>query len=648
MGKLQTLLLGLLLFTQVSAQKYSIKDVPGRPGAKEIIIPVENKKMPVVMSNLNMLDANPAYRKPAKQFIAFQMLDSSTGQPINPDKVIELPAEPGQRPRRTTVGQILKETNAMEQALCIRGHSLREDNPFEGLKMQYKFDRNAPPVVNIVSKGGPTTTNIGANTGRIIRVNPSKNEAAGRIKISQIIGVMANNPVLYWSYPDIFNQPKGEFGHVNHELFGLNDPFGFTPESERFIIIGMPADTAKLFSHYAIEVVNPNNNSVVATVLKSINQNDLLPLNNIFYDKNVSNVSPNANWQYLRINAKDLNLAAKLGEGQKEPVKYVLSFRLKKLVFLERNKIRAPFTSYEKLLTDKMTMLYSCQQEITMDRITGIEKKEFNYRKTDPSGIFGFFMKSNGFKTKYSSTFTSDNNCRVINSKGAKVEADISLGVVTYNFLKLVNSSLPSYDERQLFGASFTAVTGVKTGANGADEPAGAVLNYTSPQTGDIRIPLGEGPLKYSVPAINYPVSLFNQSFFIGPVPCQITVDLNNSITVDIDGAIDNTNKTISGSFTPKVKSTVTGKGEVDAVLLYANIIVNVNVVEMAMKHDFNASQTTTSNRSMDIEALGGDVTFNAGFYYPCGKTFWTGEFCKKNFPVEIFRWNGPRASIPF
>ncbi len=650
----------LFLFAslQVAGQKYSITDMPGRTGAKKIIIPTSNKQLPLTVSKLNILDANPEFKRPPRQFVPFEMVDSLTRRPLDPDKLIDLPGpRRGQRVQQATVRQVLEETNAMEKELCLRGHSLRDDDPFQGLKVVFRYDRLAPAIT--ATKGNRVITRNNPLNYKYKATGISQKDLNNLNNARKSIEAIANAPKAYWAFSNIFIAPMGEFGNFMHELYTPETVLECTPSSDQCIIIAMPKDSLRNLTSYTIDVFSGADNIPLfrkfiplASIVKQISYSDIEKMqavSNIFYDRRTS-APPPAGWYFLRINTKDLNLQSKLGQPTKAGKKYYFSIKLKKEMRIRIDQ-RVGLTQ-ESVVAEQIVVNYSCRPPLTIDKNTSLVKSPVDFRKTDPSGKFGLYLNTTGFKTKYTSTFTSDDNCNLINAKGARVEADLSLGAVTYNFQNLINSSAPSTKDEALFSAKLSAVTGTQTGDNGEDETNGAYLKIYTVKDGETIIPLpsvnGNVPLNYTAALDDYNVQLFNERFFIGPVPCQVTIDLNNKIGTEVTGMVDNSNNTISGTFRPYASSTISGTGKVDAVLLYAGVTVAVNLIDIGVQHNFNASVNTASDRTMEIGAFGGNVTFNAGFYYPCAKTFWTGKFCNKNFAIEIFRWDGAKETKPF
>ena len=637
----------------IGQKKYTITDLPGRPGFKQIIIQVDNKPGQMQISNLNILDANPDFKKPSIPFVPFEMIDSVTRKPKSLDDLVELPATKRGRPVKVTVRQVLEETNAMEKELSKRGHSLRDDEPFKGLNVVLKYNRSAPALIS--SSGSRYIPTIKkSNKYKATPISQADMNKLNNAK--KLLEGMLNNAKPYWAFNNIYQAPMGEFGYFLHELFTPEALLECYPAGDQSIIIAMPYDSTKNLKKYTVDIYNGSGNvSLVqkfipmASVTKSITENDMQPINKIYYDRSVSSAPPPGNWYFLRINIKDLDLQSKIGTPTKDGKKYYFSIKLVRQGIMTLNN-RLGYV--ESTVGEQLTVNYKCTPPITVDKNTNLDKAAYDFRKTDPSGKFGLYLNTTGFKTKYSSTFTSDNNCNLINSKGAKVEADFSIGAVSYNFENLINSSAPSTEDHPLFSAKFLAVTGNKTGDNGLDETNQATIKVYTPTSGDIiyNFPVAGGniPLNYIAKADKYTIPLFDQRFFIGPVPCRVTVNMDNEIGAELTGMVDNSSNTIVGTFRPYAKSSITGTGGIDAYLLYANISVGVNLIDLGVTHTFTAAENAKSDRTMDIGAFGGNISFNAGFFYPCGKTFWTGKFCNKNFAIEILKWDGAKESKTF
>jgi hypothetical protein len=141
------------------------------------------------------------------------------------------------------------------------------------------------------------------------------------------------------------------------------------------------------------------------------------------------------------------------------------------------------------------------------------------------------------------------------------------------------------------------------------------------------------------VKAINETFPTIN--FFIGPVPCNITIGLSGNISV----AVDYQSKKLKGndaklSITPHADITLHGSGGMDAKIMYAKVYADVKLLEIDMPYTMEVSATNTLAKiepMLSVGGLSGEVYFKAGFCIPIPLV---DDICE-SFRIDILNWKG-------
>jgi len=138
------LLLTLFSATTISAQKRIVRNLPQ------------------TTNNSNLFDAVPGYRKAPIPFVPFTAGPEAAKRGYKADSIYTW-TDPSGVHHRAMGSQILQQVNDVERSLCERGHSFRERNTFDKLRVTIPQDvlMNGIPGLpaNFVSSKGRTITN---------------------------------------------------------------------------------------------------------------------------------------------------------------------------------------------------------------------------------------------------------------------------------------------------------------------------------------------------------------------------------------------------------------------------------------------------------------------------------------------------------
>ena len=547
------------------------------------------KTLPLTVNSNNLLDA-PGFRRAAIAFVPFADGPEARRRGYKPDSVYVW-VDPAGKRKRATGKQILDELNQVEKALCERGHSLRQRNTFEGLS--YTLPRNISPNallnVNKLNFGGY----LYAYTGTVNR----SNEFPGMLSSATIIERLPNDATML-SVPltlSVMPETMNQLGSCTMDIYRYPNKKG-----------------APLFS-VPVNIKSPASSRGWSNAL-SINGETFVPPQKEKY------------WLYS----------------------YPVTFRN------DNNKIPAAgrnhdyyFVTFRFTDTKGKQLILSSQNDIVLDNTLvppiniPVNKSNsinsFNFEVTDPiKNAFGFYARSSGFTA---STSSNPFGYKGIDKKSS-FTADISIGAKYYNFEHLVNNSAPVSKELEIIGANFSASQ-----------------SYYRPDQDNlpppIRIPGQQDLMKDKNTQLQFRIlgeaidgnskqitqDVFNQRFFIGPVPCRATIRLQGSAGISANGTYTGNTCDMKGTVTPAANISVVGEGGVDAFVAYAIVQVNVSLLNVSMPINFdieNASKAAVSS-AITVSGLSGAVNFKAGFCIPIP---FFDDICK-DFTIEIFRWDG-------
>jgi len=542
-------------------------------------------------SKINLLDAVEFKRAPIA-FVPFADGPEARSKGFKPDSVYRWITPDGKR-KMATGRQIMDQVNEVEKAMSERGHSLREASPFQSLNRTTPrtIDKNALIKANKFSFGGDVYPYLGT-------VNRS-NEFPGILFTTQVLTRQASD-VSAISFPlTLAMMPEG----MNKAGSCIIDIYN-NPEKTGSPLFSIP-----------INIKSPEAARAWSNLL-TVNADNTPAYKEKF-------------WLYS-YTVQFRNTGNKLPVPTKNADYYYVRLR---------------FTG-----TDGRPLIMAYQNEIVLNNalqpgiIIPVKKSNsinaFSFEVTDPvKNAFGFYANSNGFTASTSSEPHGYTGKGV--DKKSSFTADISIGAKYYNFENLLNSSAPVSKNLEIIGASFSAYQSYYRSEN-APPPIGipGKVNQQDLMTHkdtklELRI-LGE-VIAGSQKTIEYPV--FDQRFFIGPVPCRATVTLKGTAGITASGVYTPNSCNMSGKVEPFATLTVQGTGGVDASIAYAIVGVDVNLFKASIPIQFDIVNTSKSSvsSSLSLGGLSGNVYFEAGFCIPIP---FFDDVCKK-FRMDIFSWNG-------
>ncbi|MEO7046716.1 MAG: hypothetical protein ABI091_15530, partial [Ferruginibacter sp.] len=272
----------------------------------------------------------------------------------------------------------------------------------------------------------------------------------------------------------------------------------------------------------------------------------------------------------------------------------------------------------------------------------------FDYELTDPGlHAFGFYAKSEGFSASY---FSQGEGYYGITKKAA-VNADMNIGVKYFNFKHLVSSSEPLSDEFVLFSYKIKSEENFKMADAAVPRiriPGAPALKSEDPDYGVISLldkeyNLASTDQNYFKEDINIPVT--DMRFFIGPIPCRITVNITGEVSVTVDYQ-SSTQCDIKAFVNPHASVSLTASGAVDAFnIAYAKIVANVNLLTVDMPYNLQVNNTTKATSiapKLTVGGLAGQIYFQAGLCIPIP---FIDDICT-DFRIDILNWKGLEKSL--
>ncbi len=306
------------------------------------------------------------------------------------------------------------------------------------------------------------------------------------------------------------------------------------------------------------------------------------------------------------------------------------------------------YSSYNTaVLENKIAVPIFISQE---KNITG----NFDDSFTDPTDMFGIYYKSNNINAAYK---TKRDEATLVISENTKLSGDVEIGAKYYNFWYLLDNSKPKYETKSFIKANFSSdytkqykdgappirIPGGTKKSNDMNEYSGYQVNY-SLFDGTTNVNYNKASQYTETKGVGY--NIFDERFFIGPVPCRITVDVAGNASFTRETTMDtlsNGNVSISTTVTPHLDLTLTGTGGVDAAIAYAKIVADVKVIEVDLPISTKASKDADINAALKITALSGRIYFTAGLCIPIP---WFDDICT-DFVIDIFNWTGPSKTYP-
>lgn len=546
------------------------------------------EKIPPILTNKNLLDA-PGYKKAAIAFVPFTDGPEARRKGFKPDSVYSWTNPDGKR-IRASGEQIMKQVNDFEKALNERGHSLRNANTFEGLDrdIQRSFSKD---LINLNKK-----YNIGGDVFNYFGSLSANNEFPGNLYNIQLLKRQPNDPSTI-TFPLILAMtPEGmnNLASCTMEIYRKADKTG-VPVFTIPINIKSP-DVTRIWNDRLL--VDADNIPTYKEKFRLYSYN--IQLNN------ANNILPiptrNADYYYISLKFTGNNGKPTIMSFQNE---IVLNNALEMPVnihFSKSNNIGA-----------------------------------FNFEVLDPIiNSYGFYAHSTGFIASNSS---SPFGFKGIDKKSS-FAANVSIGAKYYNFENLINSSAPKSKNLEILGVSFSASQNYYRPDQDNLPPSIRIKgtrNLMEHKDTKLELRVFDKPLPKNEDSVES--LLFNERFFIGPVPCTATVKLIGKVGIKSSGVYTPVACNMSGRIEPYVTLTVNGEGGVDVGIAYAIVGVSVDLFTASMPIQFdivNGGKADVSS-SLSLGGLSGSTYFEAGFCIPIP---FFDDICKK-FRINIFEWEG-------
>ena len=592
----------------------------------------------------NIFDARKGFAIAPIKNVPFTVTPDAAKKGFKMDSIYTWTAPDG-KVKTASGEEILKQVNEMEKELNFRGRTLRKRNAFSALS--YKLV-NQSAVLKVPKSVAKISKDAALNIG------------TGK-KFSQIPIIKTKHNKL----PDVSNLFKTVIGGDVGVYFGrITSNVG---EFQGSISTSGSIDNTKCNKQCPLDITL----SLDAKMIQSLNiSNCILEIsdnpNRKPNDNDATLATGNFNFKkpaFSKYGTQNISIS-----GDAPPsfhTLYYFPIKIDDLSKLAKAAIKPVlYYAYVKFYNDKGELLYYSsyntallESKIDVPIFIGQEKNEnagFEDAFTDPTGLFGMYYKSNKLNAAYS---TKRDEATLVISENAKLSGDIEIGAQYYNFWYLLDNSQPKYERKPFIATNFSSeytnrykqgqlgirIPGGEKKSNDMNSYPGYQMNYS--------LFNGESTENYTK-ASNYTETLsvgyniFDERFFIGPVPCRIKVDISGNASMTRQSIMDTLtdgNVSISTSVTPHLDLTLTGEGGVDASIAYAKIVANVKVIEVDLPISAKASKDADLNAALKITALSGEIYFTAGLCIPIP---WFDDLCT-DFRVDIFKWTGPSKTYP-
>ena len=592
----------------------------------------------------NIFDARKGFAIAPIKHVDFTVTPDAAKKGFKMDSIYTWTAPDGEV-KMASGEEILKQVNEMERELNFRGRTLRKQNAFSALS--YKLI-NQSAVLKIPK----SVTKISDDP--VLKNGPGK----GIYKIPIIKTKHNKLPDVSGKFSTVIGGDVGVyFGRIisnTGEFQGNISTSSFIDNSK--CIKQCPLDITLSLDAKIIQSLNISN-----CVLEISDNPDRKPNDN-------TNILATGNFNFKKPAFAKYGTENVSISGDAPPsfhTLYSFSVKINDLSKLAKAAIKPVlYYAYVKFYNDKGDLLYYSsyntavlESKIDVPIFIGQDKKVnagFDDAFTDPTGLFGMYYKSSNLNSTYS---TKRDEATLVISENAKLSGDVEIGAQYYNFWYLLDNDQPKYERKSFIAANFSSeyTNRYKQGMVGIRIPGGEkkstdMNNYSGYQM-NYSLFDGETTESYTktsgyttTRSVEY--NLFDERFFIGPVPCRITVDMKGNATLTrqstmdtlIDGSVS-----LSTSVTPHLDLTLTGKGGVDASIAYATIVANVKVIEVDLPVNAKASKDADLDAALKITALSGEIYFTAGLCIPIP---WFDDLCT-DFRIDIFKWTGPSKTYP-
>jgi len=577
--------------------------------------------------SLNLLD-DPKFKKPA---IAFVPLQGDTRKGYDPEKVYTWTDPSNPRKKYSAKGKdILAQVNEIEKSMNERGHSLREKKPFIQLNLTLpsiaKNDLNKCIIKNQVNKSLVTSVNTpGKSPGVINIVKPVfRNRPAMPRTVP--------NPVLIYTG---WIETAAEFRTGTLSNTSLLERRGSAVYTRLMMVI--PSAVYDKTTNCTLELSETENGNAFTTVKVNIKSPDKVAYINNGYNITYEDCERPATAKDLPLKIYSVNLSSSgysfpaAGDNPK--------FYYTRIKFYDAaGKIIETYQPNAIALNNQTPM------PVNIPSSSKQAYNGFNYELLDPGlHAFGFYASSGGFQSSSFKTGIGRNGVK----KTAEVSGDMKVGVKYYNFRHLVNGNEPLSEEFVLFGYKISS----EEKYNKGDGMPGIRVPGTKqdPDYGVVTLLDKEYDLRSS--ASNYfeaPIAgmtVTDMRFFIGPIPCRITVDISGKASIKVDYS-SSSNCDIKTTITPRAEVNLNASGGVDAYnIAYAKVVAGINLLTIEMPYTLEANAEANKsviNPVLTVGGLSGQIYFQAGLCIPIP---FVDDICT-DFRVDILNWRGLEKSL--
>ncbi|MFC4263536.1 heavy-metal-associated domain-containing protein [Ferruginibacter yonginensis] len=588
----------------------------------------------------NIFDARKGFATTPIKFVPFVITPDAAKKGFKLDSVYKWVAPDGKQ-KVATGAQILQQVNEMEAELNARGRTLRKKNAFAALS--YKLvNPNALLKVPPVVPKKLTTAMLNTGAGKVFNKIPIITTKHNTIP--NVTGMLAN----------IINSDVGVyFGRISNtsgEFQGNISTTSFVDNSKCVkqcpIDITISMDAVKIKSlnitNTIVEIsANPNrlpNDNEVPLATGNFNFKN--PIRTKYGSENmiVSGDAP-PSFHTLYYFSVTLNDLSKLGIAEVKPKNFYVYIKF----YNNKGELLSYSTYNTAILQNKIDApIFIAQQKEV--------KAQFDDAFTDPTGLFGMYYKSSNISATYK---TDRDDATLVVSENSEVNGQVEIGAQYYNFWYLLDDAQPKYERKSFVAANFTSkytnkytegrpsirIPGYRS--NEMNNYAGYELNY-SIYDGKKNKTYNKASNSTEAASVEY--NIFDERFFIGPVPCRIKVDVSGNASFTRIATMDTLTDgkvSMATTVTPHLDLTLKGEGGVDAAIAYAKIVANVKVIEVDLPITAIASREADLKADLKITALSGQIYFTAGLCIPIP---WFDDICT-DFRVDIFNWTGPNKT---
>lgn len=635
MKRLCYLLAFLLLFTSIIfAQRYQERQDPKNPKRKILTLQTATRKAQMVVQTRNVLDADNA-KKPPIAFQPFEMRHPRTGKPLNPNATLTINMPDGSK-RVTTVKQYYEQLNALENALAVRGRTLRNPSAFAGLKPDFNATvYNNPPVLAPGFKSGKfEVKKSNASPNLMIPIGGVS------VKNSQVI-----TSTIAWDANLLIAEYYQNHGTPEFPAKWVTESGSSKGRTTFPLIVQVPKGFEGLIKKLEWQVSDKPFDGTLKNTSAAAP-----PRSGIVLNPKWSSAIQSANLPIGK-NYTYTDLYINLASIEPEPVNIVKPYYIRVICYDAAGDVFK--------VTDPVVANYGGINKPFKVAVPSVNTVPgFSYSFPEGATPFGVFIRGSGLNSRVNNKWKDETYQELIPA-GYGVTGGASIGVKYFNFLSLVNSSEPVNKEFTLVQAQFKAALGSGTTPSGGNETNGITLKLSgldglidpTPISFNTKLP-GTNiiTLEYDVKQ-PLDIELLHTRFTIGPVPMIIKAAIRGEAGVRLSGQANADNFDVTGTITPFVSTRFEASGGVDAFIAYATLNAEVNPLlslELPMSFTSTGKKPLTFNGV--LSGLGGRVYLKVGFYYPCPSVekivgFLTGDedlpLCECKWEYNIFDFKG-------